>query len=255
VSDDGSPALFSNIGDQITIAAPGVRIISTEIGGGYSQRCGTSFAAPIVTLTVGLLRAYDPLLSALEIKKRLLAASDFDRKLDRGDDGMSKVRLASVLNIKKTLNFTRDIVQTKDGESRCGYLRTDGTNLLVKVPNLLPQPIPWKDVEKITFGVDDDGNDRILINLGYHQKQPYYRCDVTTRPFCEIRGKVSLTDSKSNAQLTQIDLDRADPSGAADSGNGTGLHRFALDSVGDIVFKLRDVSDPNPAARGCQGEQ
>ena len=51
---------FSNWGRNVTVAAPGTNILTTQMGGGYWNVTGTSAAAPIVTGIVGLLRTFHP---------------------------------------------------------------------------------------------------------------------------------------------------------------------------------------------------
>ena len=72
---DGSQADFSNFGPSITLAAPGeeVLVVAIRDPDGYDLWDGTSFAAPLVSGTVALLRALDPDLSPEQIRDILVA--------------------------------------------------------------------------------------------------------------------------------------------------------------------------------------
>jgi subtilisin family serine protease len=79
-------AFFSNWGlESVDLAAPGLRIWSTEPGGGYglyldvlggSHGSGTSFSAPFVAGTLALMLGHDPDLSPAAARERLLASVD-----------------------------------------------------------------------------------------------------------------------------------------------------------------------------------
>jgi subtilisin family serine protease len=63
----------SNYGHtSVTVAAPGVSILSTTPAGGYQLRTGTSMSTPHVSGTVALLAAYNPSLTPAEIRERII---------------------------------------------------------------------------------------------------------------------------------------------------------------------------------------
>ena len=60
-------AYFSDYGNSIKVAAPGVQILST-VPGGYEAWDGTSMAAPVVSGIAAMLKAEDPQLSPSQME-------------------------------------------------------------------------------------------------------------------------------------------------------------------------------------------
>ena len=70
-------ARFSNYGkNSVHVAAPGVKIMSTVVGGGYAALSGTSMAAPHVSGIAALMLSALPDLTYQEIKDRLIKTSE-----------------------------------------------------------------------------------------------------------------------------------------------------------------------------------
>ena len=69
---DDSFAHFSNFGPSVSIAAPGVDILSTYLKGGYAIDSGTSMASPSVSGAAALIKAGNPEMSPQDVKKALL---------------------------------------------------------------------------------------------------------------------------------------------------------------------------------------
>ena len=61
-------AYFSEYHPYVDVAAPGVGIWSTYLGGGYTSKSGTSMATPFVSGLAGLIRSVDPALTRDEIQ-------------------------------------------------------------------------------------------------------------------------------------------------------------------------------------------
>ncbi len=69
---EGNIALFSNYGDTVAVAAPGVDIFSTYAArNGYEYASGTSMAAPHIAGIVGLMLAANDELTPREVKEIL----------------------------------------------------------------------------------------------------------------------------------------------------------------------------------------
>jgi membrane-anchored mycosin MYCP len=76
VDESGQRADFSEIGDYVSLVAPGVDVVSLGPGGpGQWQGSGTSYAAPFVSGAAALVRAYHPELTAPQVKHRLEATA------------------------------------------------------------------------------------------------------------------------------------------------------------------------------------
>lgn len=67
---------FSNFGQTVDIAAPGVNVLSTLPGGKYGPMSGTSMACPHVAAAVGFLRSVYPRETAAQIIARLVKSAD-----------------------------------------------------------------------------------------------------------------------------------------------------------------------------------
>ncbi|MCA9792335.1 MAG: S8 family serine peptidase, partial [Candidatus Eremiobacteraeota bacterium] len=67
---------FSNYGEGVHLAAPGTSIYSTEPGGRFGYKSGTSMATPHVTGVAALIASRYPQASNEEIRKRLLSSVD-----------------------------------------------------------------------------------------------------------------------------------------------------------------------------------
>lgn len=79
-------ASFSNTGNNVDLAAPGVSIDTTNRGGGYGFWGGTSFSAPIVAGVAALVVSANPGLSGSQVQDFLKQSSD-----DRGIAGWDPI--------------------------------------------------------------------------------------------------------------------------------------------------------------------
>lgn len=75
LNPDNTKAAFSNFGEAIDVAAPGVGIASTFWDGRFATWSGTSFAAPLVTAEAALIRSASPGMSGNAVRSLIIETS------------------------------------------------------------------------------------------------------------------------------------------------------------------------------------
>lgn len=91
-------APFSNYGDYVDVAAPGVNIASTYPENQYAALSGTSMASPHVAALAGLIRSIRPELTNFEIADLVRASST-----DLGPEGQDAYYGVGLINVALTL--------------------------------------------------------------------------------------------------------------------------------------------------------
>lgn len=76
IDEKGARVSDSQIGPYVDLVAPGGAVVAATRVRGHLQWSGTSFATPMVSATVALMRAAEPGLNADQIALRLLATTD-----------------------------------------------------------------------------------------------------------------------------------------------------------------------------------
>jgi subtilisin family serine protease len=91
---------YSNYGaNSVHIVAPGDVVFSTVPGNKYEINSGTSMACPHVAGAAALLKSFKPTLSAVEIKRILLAA------VDKDPEYADKISSGGRLNVERALSL------------------------------------------------------------------------------------------------------------------------------------------------------
>jgi thermitase len=73
---DDAVASFSNTGNNVDLAAPGVNLETTTTGGDYGSGTGTSFSAPVVAGVAALVLSANPTLSGSQVQQILKNSAD-----------------------------------------------------------------------------------------------------------------------------------------------------------------------------------
>ncbi len=169
-------AAFSSFGaETVDLAAPGVLVRTTQVGGGYTFISGTSFSSPMVAGAVGLLRTVRPDASGPEIRQVLIDSSRPVVSLQ------NKVQSGGVLDIGEALrilNLDGPVITRVDPGPITGQIGDDGnpvnTITIDFNKDLDPASIDAGFVSLVgdgtdnTFGTGDDRNitieDITLVN-------------------------------------------------------------------------------------------
>lgn len=97
-SQDDRVTTFSQSGPHVDLVAPGQRILTTDLGGGYASYDGTSEATPLVAGTAALLLGQEPARSPAEVMQLLLDTSVDLGPAGRDDDfGFGRLDAAAAL--------------------------------------------------------------------------------------------------------------------------------------------------------------
>lgn len=163
-------AYFSNYGENVDIAAPGVSITSTVPGGGYAALSGTSMATPHVTGAIALLAGFEPTLTYAGLIERVKDSGAAVSALS------GKIHGAKLLNLERMLNGT---VEETPGETT-------------------PQPI----VSKVTvYGASSavkpvDGSRFTVKVKGSGSGEVAVRVYFNGSDYCEETGTVQISSGR-----------------------------------------------------------
>lgn len=112
VDNRGQLAGFSNYGKKsVHVAAPGVNIFSSLVGGQYDSWSGTSMATPHVSGVAALVLANEPNLTGEEVKARIIATTNTLAAL-RG-----KTKTAGIVSAFKAVTNTTNPPDASDPEN------------------------------------------------------------------------------------------------------------------------------------------
>ncbi|NLD46242.1 MAG: S8 family serine peptidase, partial [Clostridiaceae bacterium] len=94
----GELAAFSNYGNKVDVAAPGVGILSTMPENTYGFLSGTSMSTPVVSGIIGLLKSYIPDITVDEMVRRIKQNVVVSTKLNGKVSSGGRVDAGAVIN-------------------------------------------------------------------------------------------------------------------------------------------------------------
>jgi hypothetical protein len=178
---DDNPAWFSNFGDWVELAAPGVNIYSTIRGPSYDYWSGTSFACPHVSGLAALLWSEFPNATRDWIRNRLRETAD-----DLGNPGFDIYYGYGRINARKaiygtspTINYTLTITTTTGGTTNPppgNYAYNAGSIIqITATPNTDYTLDYWKldginigTINPISLTMDGNHTLQAVFRVGFH---------------------------------------------------------------------------------------
>jgi subtilisin family serine protease len=170
---------FSNWGNTIDLVAPGVNILSTSIGGGYSWVNGTSFSTPMVAAGAALLLANHSELNPEQVRNLLKTGS-----FDLGEDGWDEYYGSGRLDILKLSQLEYE------------------SSLYIKSP--LSGSSTDKDSIPIIITVQDPDLKYFDLQYGIGDDPDFWNDLVTNMPYQVIDDTITVLNTKNFADTLFI---------------------------------------------------
>jgi subtilisin len=98
---------FSNFGEAVDVAAPGVDILSTYKNGQYAKLSGTSMATPMVSGVIALVQAFCRKMGVQATPDKIMQMIS-ERSIDMGKDGDDDMFGNGLINVMRLLKGNND---------------------------------------------------------------------------------------------------------------------------------------------------
>ncbi|MGG1516772.1 S8 family peptidase [Paenibacillus oryzisoli] len=130
-------ATFSNYGDYIDVAAPGVSIASTYPNNQYAALSGTSMASPHVTALAALVRSANPNLKNTEVYELIRKSAR-----DIGDEGKDNYFGYGVIDVVKAIQLAEESVGSTESAPAETPTSEEESNTTTNASDRVSAPLP-----------------------------------------------------------------------------------------------------------------
>lgn len=134
-------ASFSSYGSYVDLAAPGVSVYTTTVGGGYSNASGTSFSSPVVAATAALMLSANAKLTPADVDRILKSTT-----LDLGTSGFDQYYGAGRVDAARAMAGAKTSVVTDTQAPAVSIASPTGG----KVAGVVPVDINYSDNVGVT---------------------------------------------------------------------------------------------------------
>jgi hypothetical protein len=197
-------AAFSNFGPKIDLVAPGQDILSLSLNQTYGSVSGTSFAAPIVTGCLALLRSHYPQASIGVIKSKL-----FQGCQDLGNTDRDFYYGHGLVNVKESLRITNtSFARITYPESQTAVKNAEVGVMGTAVGSEMKE-------FQLSYGIGKDSTNLILINSGTAQVIDnllgYWFTDALPDSLYTLEIKAINHDLSKVTHRVMVEIDRTPP--------------------------------------------
>jgi len=265
MNDKDILANFSSVGPEVELAAPGVNINSTLLGGGYITHDGTSMASPHVAGTAALIWAANPSWSNKDVRTRLQNAAEDINLLDieqgyglvDAENAVLGTTKGNNLPTQQATGTITGTVTNTSGDVIIGakviadvysdFTTNDGTYILDDIPvetyTVTASAIGYND-ESSTDVVVSEGNTTVVdfvLTPTAAVPQILYVNVVTDKKSYVLRETVSITVTvKEDDDGGQITVEDATVQTEITTASGRKYTKDGItDSNGEVTFKFK----------------
>lgn len=236
VDQSATLADFSNTGPFVDIVAPGKSVRTTQLGGGYGNVNGTSFASPIVAGVAALVWSVNP-----DFRPATVEGLLFDTAVDLGSPGRDDQYGAGLVDAAAAVSAALDVVEVVDTKRpQVAIIEPDDLEVVSGSVSVSVGAFDNIDIADVVLSLDGEA-------FATDTAAPF-RFTVNTKRLANGMHTLSVvaTDSSGNTSITRsvrITIEGGTGGGGSGSG-GSGGSDGDDDSGGGTAGGVGDVIPP-----------